>query len=147
MVALDQCYLYVQNRAPRRQCSPGPRFHPYAGLKLCAIYARRVKIILQESERLLYMELRRLVNAMLGATTFGKGSFVQRIFGWQKCGRWERCFLHAAAPMVAPPRRRGLPRVVRFLAGEAFDISPPPSMNLMSSSMLRESLNLLPRVC
>lgn len=115
---------------------------------LCNIQEPGVKNVLQIFRRLLYMNLRRLVNAMRdAATTFGKCAVVQKVsvlMGERGVG-WLRWLAHATAPIVAPPRRRGLPRAVRFLACEGFDMSPPPSMNLMSSSMLRESLNLLAR--
>lgn len=72
----------------------------------------------------------------------------ERTFGCTRKIYWELGVIicdYAAAPTVEPPRRLGLPRVDRFFVGFGFEISPPPSINLISSSMLRESLNLLPR--
>ena len=48
-----------------------------------------------------------------------------------------------AAVAVLPPRLLGLPRDVRFLEFWDLEMSPPPSMNLISSSILRESNALL----
>ena len=50
----------------------------------------------------------------------------------------------AVAPTVDPPRRLGFVRALRFF-DVLLEASPPPSMNLINSSMLRESKAPLPR--